>query len=231
MKIGIIGTGTVGQTLAAKLSEQGHEVMIGTRDVQATLAKTTGDAYGGPSFSVWHAEHPSVKLGTFEEAAQHGEFLFNATHGGSSIAALQLAGAGNMKGKVLIDVSNPLDFSKGMPPTLIAGLCNDTSLGEEIQKAFPETKVVKALNTMWCGLMVNPNMLDKGDHHVFTCGNNPEAKTQVAMLLTEFGWTCDRILDLGDISAARGTEMLLPLWLRIMGTLGNGAFNLKVVQA
>jgi 8-hydroxy-5-deazaflavin:NADPH oxidoreductase len=230
MKIGVFGTGTVGQTLASALVAHGHEVMIGTRNVKEALGRTTGNAYGGPSFSSWHEKNPRVKLDVLSEAARFGELLINATQGGGSIAALRQAGETNMKGKILIDVANPLDFSKGMPPSLYPELCNTHSLGEEIQNTFPDTKVVKALNTMWCGLMINPGMVGQGDHELFICGNDTEAKSKVNQLLREFGWKPEHIIDLGDITAARGTEMLLPIWLRIMGLLGNGAFNLKIVR-
>jgi predicted dinucleotide-binding enzyme len=171
-----------------------------------------------------------VRLGTFMQAAAFGEMVFNATHGGNTMNALQMAEEGNLKDKVLIDVANPLDFSKGMPPLLIPGLCNTNSLGEEIQRTFPGTKVVKALNTMWCGLMVNPGLIGGGDHNVFICGNDTDAKARVTRLLIQFGWTPNNIIDLGDITAARGTEMMLPVWLRIMNTVGNGAFNYRIVK-
>ncbi len=229
MKIAILGTGTVGQTLANRLTGLGYEVMLGTRNVTATSARNTRDNYGGPSFVEWHAGNKQVKLGTFTQAAAFGEILFNVTQGGNTISALQLAGQSSLDGKILIDVANPLDFSQGMPPVLIPQLCNTNSLGEEIQRTFPRVKVVKALNTMWCGLMVNPNMIGGGDHNVFMCGNDADAKTRVKTLLQEFGWKAQNIIDLGDITASRGTEMILPVWLKIMGTMGNGAFNFKIV--
>jgi predicted dinucleotide-binding enzyme len=154
--------------------------------------------------------------------------LFNATNGGGSLEALALAGEMNLNGKVLIDVANPLDFSRGMPPTLF--VCNTDSLGEQIQRAFPEVKVVKSLNTVTASLMVNPRQLADGDHHIFVCGNDTEAKRQVVELLTSwFGWK--HIIDLGDISTARGTEMYLPFWLRLWGALGTGLLNVNVVKS
>ncbi len=231
MKIAILGTGTVGQTLAARLANLGHGVMLGTRNVAETSARATKDNYGGPSFSEWYANNKQVKLGTFDQAAAFGEILFNATQGSITLKALQLAGASNLEGKVLVDVSNPLDFSRGMPPILIPELCNTTSLGEEIQRTFPGAKVVKALNTMWCGIMVNPGMIGGGDHQTFICGNDAGAKAQVTDLLVQFGWKAENVIDLGDITAARGTEMLLPVWLKIMGKQGNGAFNFKIVKS
>jgi predicted dinucleotide-binding enzyme len=144
------------------------------------------------------------------------------------VDALKMAGEKNLDGKIIVDIANPLDFSKGMPPTL--AVVNNNSLGEEIQKAFPQTKVVKALNTMWCGLMVNPGMINGGDHSTFISGNDAGAKEEVKEILKSFGWNENNILDLGDISTARGTEMYLPLWLRIYGATNSGAFNIKIVS-
>jgi 8-hydroxy-5-deazaflavin:NADPH oxidoreductase len=187
VRIGILGTGVVGQTLAAKLRELGHDVVIGSR--------TEGED-----------KRP------FAEAAAHGELLINATGGGNSLAALEAAGAENLSGKVLIDVSNPLDFSKGMPPTL--SVCNDDSVGEQIQRAYPDAKVVKALNTVTANLMVEPSLVP-GEHSLPIAGNDESAKAQVADLLVSFGWPRDAIVDLGDIGGARANEMYLPLWLRL----------------
>lgn len=230
MKISVIGTGTVGQTFASKLIELGHEVMIGTRNVAEKLKSTVKDGYGNPPFSEWISKNNKVKLGTFEESAAFGEIILNVTQGAGSIEALKLAGEKNLNGKIVIDISNPLDFSKGMPPSLMPELSNTNSLGEEIQKTFPKAKVVKTLNTMWCGVMVSPAMINAGDHTNFICGNDTEAKTKVKALLNQFGWKNDNILDLGDISSARGTEAILPVWLRIWGATQNGAFNIKIVS-
>ena len=230
MKIAVIGTGTVGQTFASKLISLGHEVMMGTRNVATKLAGTEKDMYGNPPFKEWHAANKSVQVGTFAEAAAFGEIILNVTQGGNSIAALKLAEAKNLEGKVIVDIANPLDYSKGMPPVLLAELSNTNSLGEEIQKTFPGAKVVKTLNTMWAGLMVNPNMIGGGDHTAFICGNDAEAKTKVKTWLNEFGWRNENILDLGDITSSRGTEAVLPVWLRIWSATQNGAFNLKVVS-
>jgi predicted dinucleotide-binding enzyme len=228
-KIAILGTGSVGQTLAAKFVALGYTVMAGTRNVSEKLAEKTGDGYGGKSFREWHSLNKQVKLGTFAEASAFGDILLNATKGSYSLEALKLAGAENLKGKILIDVANPLDTSKGMPPTLIPELSNTNSLGEEIQRTFPELKVVKALNTMWNGLMVAPEMINGGDHVVFICGNHPDAKDKVKDILRSFGWEDKSILDLGDITSSRGTEMYLPLWLRVMSATNSAAFNIKIV--
>lgn len=229
-KIAIIGTGTVGQTFASKLISLGYEIMIGTRNVSEKLSGTTKDGYGNPPFSEWYKLNNKVKLGTFAEAAAFGEIVLNATEGGSSINALKLAEAKNLNGKIIVDVANPLDFSKGMPPCLLPELSNTNSLGEEIQKVFPDAKVVKTLNTMWCGLMVNPKMIGGGDHTNFICGNDADAKTKVKSLMNEFGWKNENILDLGGISSARGVEAVLPVWLRIWAATQSGAFNIKIVS-
>lgn len=227
MRIGILGTGIVGRTLAAKLDERGHAVMIGTRDVARTQAHAEPLPFGSPPFGTWQAGHPGVGLGTFAEAARHGEAVINATSGVGSLAALALAGEASLAGKVLIDASNPLDFSQGMPPTLV--VCNTDSTGEQIQRAFPGVKVVKALNTVTAFLMVDPGLVNDGDHTLFVCGNDAGAKAQVADWLREwFGWR--DLLDLGDITSARGMEMYLPLWLRMWGALGTGMLNVKVVK-
>jgi 8-hydroxy-5-deazaflavin:NADPH oxidoreductase len=230
MKISVIGTGTVGQTIASKLIELGYDVMLGTRNVQEKLSSTAKDMYGNPPFGEWIKLNGSIKLGTFEEAASFGEMVLNATLGGNSIAALKLAGAKNLSGKILIDVSNPLDYSKGMPPSLLPGLQNTNSLGEEIQKTFPEAKVVKTLNTMWCGLMVKPDLISNGDHTNYISGNDPDSKAKVMKLLNQFGWRDENILDLGDISAARATESVMTIWIRVWGAIQSGAFNFRLVR-
>jgi len=216
MKIAILGTGNVGSTIGSKLIELGHQVMMGSR---------TADNEKAIAFVSEHKKNASA--GTFADAAAFGELVFNCTNGMNSIEALKLAGEKNLNGKILIDLANPLDFSNGMPPSLSVN--NLSSLAEQIQQTFPEVQVVKALNTMWCGIMVNPALLP-GDHHTFVCGNNTEAKNEVKNILLSFGWPEKNILDLGDITKSRGTEMYLPLWLSIYGSTKNGAFNIKIVS-
>ncbi len=226
MRVGVLGTGVVGQTLAAKISSLGQEVMMGTRDVQAALARTDA-GWGAKVLSEWTAEHPHVKLGTFADAAAHGETVFNATAGMASLDALQAAGAANLDAKILVDVANPLDFSQGMPPTL--SVCNSDSLAEQIQRAFPEAKVVKSLNIVNSEVMVDPSQVAGGDHHMFVSGNDDDAKAEVTRILQEwFGWK--NVLDLGDITSARGMEMLVPLWLRLSMTLQTPMATIKVVS-
>ena len=226
MRIGIFGTGMVGQALAGRLVELGHDVMIGTRDVAAALARTKPDDHGHPGFGPWHARHSKIKVGALRETGAHGEILINATAGGASLEVLRQAGADTLQGRVLIDVANPLDFSKGMPPTL--SVCNTDSLGEQIQRAFPALKVVKALNTTNASVMANPAAVGGGDHTLFVCGNDSEAKAKVTELVRSFGWS--DVVDAGDITAARGTEMLLPLWIRLFGAFKTPLFNFKVVR-
>jgi 8-hydroxy-5-deazaflavin:NADPH oxidoreductase len=214
MKIGVLGTGMVGATIATKLIELGQEVMMGSRNAGSEKAVTWAQAKGA-----------NASQGAYAQAARFGEILFNCTQGTASVEALQSAGADNLKGKILIDVANPLDFSHGAPPTL--SICNTDSLGELIQRTFPETKVIKTLNTVNCGVMVNPALVP-GDHDIFVCGNDAGAKARVAELLKQwFGWRS--VIDLGDISAARATEQMMPIWLRLYGVLGVPHFNFRVV--
>ncbi|MGZ6708812.1 MAG: NADPH-dependent F420 reductase, partial [Solirubrobacteraceae bacterium] len=207
MNIAVLGTGMVGRAVAGRASQLGNDVTIGTRDPQATLARTDSDAMGNPPFAAWHADHSAVGLATFADAAAAGELIVNATSGGNSLEVLALAGAGNLAGKVLIDIANPLDFSAGFPPTL--SVKDTDSLAEQIQRAFPDARVVKTLNTLNAVLMAEPATLAGGHHSVFVSGDDAEAKATVTDLLRSFGWR--DIVDLGDLSTARGTEMLLPV--------------------
>ena len=227
MKIGILGTGIVGMTIGSTLSAAGHDVLYGTRDVPATKSRTEPDAFGNPSFADWQKENPDAQLGTFAEAAGHGELIVNATAGMVTLGALELAGPARLAGKVLIDVTNPLDFSVGFPPRF--SVCNDDSLGEQVQRACPEAKVVKTLNTINYGLMNKPELIE-GDHNLFVSGNDDDAKTAVTGLLVDaFGWKADNIIDLGDITTARGTEMMFALWARLFAKTGNAIMNVKIM--
>jgi predicted dinucleotide-binding enzyme len=226
MKIGVLGTGIVGRTLAARLSELGHEVMIGTRDPAKSRARTAPDAFGNPPLGSWLAERPRLALGSLSEAAACAELVVNATLGSASLQALEEAGEARLNGKVIVDVSNPLDFSRGMPPALFVK--DSDSLAEQIQRAFPKARVVKTLNTLNAALMVDPARLAAADHSVFLSGNDPQAKRAVRELLASFGWR--DIIDLGDITTARGPEMLMGAWLRLYGALDTPLFNFKVVR-
>jgi len=202
MRIAVLGTGVVGQTLAGKLRELGHEVAIGSR--------TEGE-----------------DKRTFADAAAFGEVVINATNGAVALEVLAAAGAENLAGKVLIDVTNPLDFSRGMPPTL--RVCNDDSLGEQIQRAYPDARVVKTLNTVTASLMVDPGSIP-GEHTMFVSGDDEAAKAQAAELLESFGWPSAAIVDLGDIGGARAQEMYLPLWLRLYRAFETPVVNIHVVK-
>lgn len=226
MKIAVLGTGVVGQTIAEKLYSLGHQVIIGTRSKSDTLVKSKPDSFGRLAFKDWLSQHSEIQFGPYEEAAAFGEIIVNATNGGGTLASLEQAGEKNLSGKVMLDIANPLDFSQGMPPSLL--VCNTDSLGEQIQRAYPGVKVVKSLNTLSAYLMVNPGLLQE-DTTIFLNGNDADAKKQVRTLLNSFGWKDDCIIDMGDISTARGTEMLLPIWVRLWGALQNPLFNFKIV--
>jgi hypothetical protein len=226
MRIAVFGTGMVGQALAARLADLGHDVMVGTRDVAKALARKGPDSRGTPGFGTWHVAHPKVQVGALPQAGAHGEILVNATSGGAALVFLRQAGGERLSGKVLIDVANPLDFSKGMPPSL--SVCNTDSLAEQIQRAFPALKVVKTLNTTNAAVMTNPAAVGDGNHTLFVCGNDADAKSRVTELVRSFGWK--DVLDLGDLTAARGVEMLLPIWLRLFGVLKTPLFNFRVVR-
>jgi 8-hydroxy-5-deazaflavin:NADPH oxidoreductase len=216
MDIGVLGTGIVGRTIGTRLVGLGHSVVMGSRTADnADAAEWVADVGTGAS------------QGTFADAGAEGALLVNCTAGVGSIDALTSVGTEHLNGKVVIDISVPLDFSAGFPPSLF--VCNTDSLGEQIQRAFPEALVVKTLNTMNCAVMADPASVP-GDHDVFVSGNDDGAKGTVRDMLTSFGWGEGRIVDLGDISTSRGTEMYLPLWLRLYGALETGAFNIKVVR-
>lgn len=216
MDIGVLGTGTVGRALAGRLLELGHAVTLGTRDPGATAARE--------GYAAWAATAAGARLATFRDAAAAGELVVNASGGTVTLEVLAAAGD-HLDGKVLLDVSNPLDFSRGFPPTLFVK--DDDSLAEQVQRAFPRARVVKALNTMNASVMVHPERLPEPGT-VFVSGDDPAARAEVAALLASFGHT--DVLDLGDLSTARGPEMFLPLWLRTMGALGTAEFSVRVVR-
>ena len=225
MNIAVLGTGMVGRAIAGRLHELGHTVVVGTRDPEATLARTEPDGMGNPPFSTWLGALPDIGLATFADAAAHAELVVNATDGSATLEVLTLAGADNLAGKVLVDLSNPLDFAAGFPPSLFV---KDTdSLGEQVQRSFPAARVVKTLNTLTASLMVRPDALGEPST-VFVSGDDTDAKAIVTELLRSFGH--QDVVDLGGMETARGVEMWLPLWLRVMGALGTPQFNLKVVR-
>lgn len=213
MRYGVLGTGMVGQAIAGRLVEVGHDVVMGSRSAGNERAAAWAAAAGD-----------RAATGTFADAAAFGEIVVNATAGDASMEVLRAAGQEHLDGKVVVDVANPLDHAT-WPPTLT--VVNTDSLGEQIQRAFPAARVVKTLNTMNAAVMVRPDRVP-GTHAVFVCGDDPAAKDEVRGLLSAFGWTADQILDLGDITAARGTEMYLALWLRLLGPVGDAPFNIAV---
>lgn len=216
MKIGILGSGSVGKTIGAGLAALGHTITIGTRSpTRADVAEWVKTNAGG------------VSAGTLAEAARFGEIIFLCTKGEGTLQALHLADPSNFRGKIVVDISNPLDFSKGMPPSLLPQFANTNSLGEEVQKALPEAKVVKSLNIVNCEVMVNPRK-SGGDPTMFVCGNDSAAKHTVNGFLESFGWK--DIIDLGDISSARALEMMLPVWLRLWMATKNGYVGFKVIR-
>lgn len=216
MRYGVLGTGTVGRVLAGRLVEVGHEVRMGSRTADNDAA------------AAWAAEAgPNASHGTFADAAEFGQTVMNCTGGSVSLDALAAAGAENLAGKVLIDVSNPLTFETGR---LTLTVCNTDSVGEQIQRTFPEARVVKTLNTMANEVMIHPEQLP-GRHCVFMCGDDGEAKQLVAGLLESFGWPPESIVDLGAIDAARGMEMYLVFWIELMQARGDRFFNINVVAA
>lgn len=215
MDICILGSGIVGQTLGSRLVELGHTVKMGSRGAANEKARAWA-----------HAAGHNASFGTYADAAAFGEVLFNCTAGRGSLSALESIKAADLNNKVMLDVANPLDFSRGLPPLLT--VCNFDSLGEQIQREHPLLHVVKALNTVNVEVMVNPGRL-KGAHDVLICGNNADAKSTVTMILMEwFGWKS--VIDLGDITNARGMEMVMPLWISLQRKLGTSAFNFEIVR-
>jgi 8-hydroxy-5-deazaflavin:NADPH oxidoreductase len=205
----------VGRTIAGKLVAVGHEAKMGSREA------------GNEKAVAWVAEAgEGASEGSFADAAGFGEVVVNATAGAHSLEALEAAGADNLRGKVLIDIGNALAGTQ--PPTLTVS--NTDSLGEQIQRAFPDALVVKALNTMNAGVMVAPDSLGETTN-AFICGDDAGAKAQVTELLESFGWLSGDIIDLGDISAARGMEMYLMFWLQLMFAGGTAQFNIRIVKA
>jgi 8-hydroxy-5-deazaflavin:NADPH oxidoreductase len=214
MKIGILGTGTVGCALGTKLAHVGHEVKLGSRDAN------------NPKAAAWAAHAPLASHGTFADAAAHGAIVINATNGLATMDALAAAGADHLAGKLLLDASNPIDFSGGDPlPVLRPG--NGDSLAELIQRTYPRTNVVKALNTVNADLMVNPAAV-AGDHVLFMAGDDARAKELTLGLLGELGWPADRVIDLGGVVAARGLEAYVLLWVALMRARGTSLFNVSL---
>ncbi|MEU1378313.1 NADP oxidoreductase [Streptomyces triculaminicus] len=210
---------------------------MGTRDAAAALGRTGPDAMGTAPFAAWSERHPAVSLAGYAAAAAEAELLINATAGHASVDCLAAAGARNLAGKVLIDAATPNDFTTpvahpmpspwGTPAPILNPAITD-SLAEQIQRAFPATKVVKAVNTLAAHLMTDPTALAGGDHTVFLSGDDAGAKAQVRDLLTAYGW--QGVIDLGELTTARGTEMIQPLYLALTRALGHEHFDFKIVR-
>lgn len=220
MNIGVLGTGVVGETIATALTEKGHNVRLGSRssinEKAAAWVKRSNN----------HATQ-----GDFNDAAGFGDLVFLCLNGAHALDALRLVNNDSLVDKIVVDVTNPLDFSQGMPPRILPGLGNETSLGEQIQKALPRAHVVKALNTVTAKLMVDPRQVNKGDHNLFVCGNNADAKNKVMHFLVDnFGWRPENVLDLGGIQSARCTEAYVPFWATLMQAVGTPVFNIKLVK-
>jgi predicted dinucleotide-binding enzyme len=209
MQIAIVGSGVVARFFGQAFLAVGHEVALGTRDPDQTRARE---------------EWADVDLPLVAYADLQGDVFVNATRGDGSLPALQAVGAA-LDGKVLIDASNPLDTSKGFPPSLF--VANTDSLAEQLQQALPQVRLVKMFNTMAHEVMVDPAALPQ-ESTVFLAGNDEAARRTAADLARELGWT--DVMDLGDLTAARGLEMYIPLWLRLYGAVGQPLFNIKVVR-
>jgi len=217
MRYGVLVTGMVGNALATKLVELGHEVTMGARSAGNEKAVAWAAAAG-----------ERAAQGSFADAAAFGEVVVNATAGEHSVDAVRACGEA-LRGKVLVDVANAIAHdSPGFPPLL--SVCNGDSLGEQLQRTVPEALVVKTLNTVNAGVMVDPQAVGDGAHNVFVCGNDAGAKSRVVAMLREFGWAEERIVDVGDITGARGVEMYLIFWLGLMRAFGTAQFNIAVVR-
>jgi predicted dinucleotide-binding enzyme len=220
MNIGVLGTGQVGEAIATALTEKGHNVRMGSR------TETNEKATAWVKRSNDHATQ-----GTFDDAAGFGDLVFLCLNGSAAVEAVKTIHPDNISGKIVIDLTNPLDFSHGMPPRMIDGLHNHFSLGEAIQRALPGAMVVKTLNTVNYKVMVDANLVNKGDHNLFLCGDHPDAKNKVQHFLTDsFGWRAGHIIDLGGMEAARAIEAILPFWVLVYQRIGSPLFNFKIVQ-
>ncbi|MET9407869.1 NAD(P)-binding domain-containing protein [Streptomyces sp. NPDC002935] len=216
MRYAVLGTGDVGRALAGKLVELGHEVCLGSRTKDNAAAVEWADGAG-----------PGASHGTFADAAAFGEVVVNAVGGRVALDVLRSAGEDHLDGKVLLDVSNPMAFEEG---EMRLSPVESDSVGEQIQRAFPQARVVKSLNTVNCHLMVDPARVP-GEHQIFVSGDDESAKEQVTGLLGEFGWPVHRVVDLGGIRTARAVEMYLPLWLSLFQGIGHPEFNVEVRRA
>jgi len=220
MNIGVLGTGTVGEAIASALIEKGHAVRMGsrTKSDEKALAWVEKSKNGATQ-------------GDFNDTAAFGEIIFLCLNGAHVLDTINSIRKKNIEGKIVIDLTNPLDFTKGMPPQILEGFGNSNSLGEEIQKALPNAYIVKTLNTVNYKLMVDAREVNSGDHHLFVCGNNADAKNKVKHFLVDnFHWKADHLIDLGGIEAARTVEAIVPFWVLVYQSLGTPLFNFKIVS-
>lgn len=213
MQIGILGTGEVGRTLATGFAGAGHDVMIAGR-TEAKAAERTREV-----------KTAALKTGTFTDAAAFAELVVLSVSGSVAVDVLRSVSR-QVSGKVVIDTTNPLSFPEGKPMQLL--VANSDSLAEQLQRVVPDARIVKALNMMNSRVMIEPAML-KGEHVACIAGNDPAAKRSVEeRLQSDFGWS--QIIDLGDITAARGMESWMHLWLKLWGSLGTAQFNIGIVR-
>jgi 8-hydroxy-5-deazaflavin:NADPH oxidoreductase len=212
LRVGILGSGDVGKQLGRGFAKHGYDVMLGSRDPA--------------KLEPWRKETPGkVSTGTFAQTAAHGEFVILALHGAATEAAIELAGAQNFAGKLVLDATNPLDFSHGMPPGLFLGTTD--SLGERVQRKLPTAKVVKCFNTVGNLQMVDPKFKE-GVPPMLICGNDPESKKRTDEILRGLGWP--GAMDLGGIEGARWLEAIVPLWVRAGQVLKTSGHAFKAVR-
>jgi 8-hydroxy-5-deazaflavin:NADPH oxidoreductase len=220
MNIGVLGTGQVGEAIASALLKKGHNVRMGSRTSNNEKAVA------------WlKSSSNNASIGTFADAASFGDLFFICLNGEGALDVIQTLDRADAKGKIVVDLTNPLDFTHGMPPRLLDGLHNSNSLGEEIQRALPDAFVVKTLNTVNYKLMVNAREVNNGNHHLFFCGNDLDAKNKVKHLLVDnFNWRADHLIDLGGIESARTVEAIVPFWVLVYQSLGTPLFNFSIVK-
>ena len=211
-KVGILGSGDVGKQLGRGFAKHGFDVMLGSRE-PAKLESWRRETSG------------KVSTGTFAQAAAHGDLVILALHGAATEAAIDLAGAKNFSGKLVLDATNPLDFSHGMPPGLLLGTTD--SMGERVQKKLPGAKVVKCFNTVSNVKMIDPKFKE-GVPPMLICGNDAEAKKRTDAILRELGWP--GAMDIGGIEGARWLEAIVPLWVRAGQVLNTYEHAFKVVR-
>lgn len=226
MKIAVLGTGMVGKTLAGKLGEIGHDVRLGTRDPGETLGRPVPQEPDAITYQAWLQRTDRVELLTLAEAVAGAQLIFSSLKGSEVVSALSTL-RDAIGSTPLVDTTNPLSFPDGGAPVLTVS--NTDSLGEQIQRALPAAPVVKALNTLSYELMVAPGLVGNGNHVLPICGNSAAAKTAVTQVLQQVGWPESAILDLGDISNARGMEAWMLYWFRIMAKLGTARFGMQIV--